>query len=192
MRHLMQLPNNLPVPKDDGACIHLAGMEVPDVQLETTKSRFFNLRAESEKPTVIFFYPRTGEPGEPAPPDWDIIPGARGCTPQSCGFKDLFKEFKSVNVQVYGASSQDSVYQKEFVERMHIPFEILSDRDFQLTEALKLPTFTYNGMRLIKRLALLIDKRTIGKVFYPVFPPNENASTVLDWIKTNRINEAVL
>ena len=188
----MQLPNNLPVPKDDGACIHLAGMEVPDVQLETTKSRFFNLRAESEKPTVIFFYPRTGEPGEPAPPDWDIIPGARGCTPQSCGFKDLFKEFKSVNVQVYGASSQDSVYQKEFVERMHIPFEILSDRDFQLTEALKLPTFTYNGMRLIKRLALLIDKRTIGKVFYPVFPPNENASTVLDWIKTNRINEAVL
>jgi peroxiredoxin len=192
MRHLMQLPNNLPVPKDDGACIHLAGMEVPDVQLETTKSRFFNLRAESEKPTVIFFYPRTGEPGKPAPPDWDIIPGARGCTPQSCGFKDLFKEFKSVNVQVYGASSQDSVYQKEFVERMHIPFEILSDRDFQLTEALKLPTFTYNGMRLIKRLALLIDKRTIGKVFYPVFPPNENASTVLDWIKTNRINEAVL
>ncbi|MGE0634435.1 MAG: peroxiredoxin, partial [Pseudobdellovibrionaceae bacterium] len=129
-------------------------------------------------------YPRTGEPSKPAPPDWDLIPGARGCTPQSCGFRDLYREFQSLGFQVFGLSSQDTDYQKEFVNRNHIPFEILSDAEFALTDSLRLPTFVYNGMRLIKRMAWVIEDGKITKVFYPVFPPTENAATVLAWLRS--------
>ena len=182
-RDLNSLPADLPVPQDDGACDHLTNMAVPEIKLRSTNDRFVNLATLSKKPTVLFFYPRTGEPGKPAPENWDLIPGARGCTPQSCSFRDLHAEFKNEGNQVFGVSVQTTEYQKEFVKRNHIPFEILSDLDFNLTDSLKLPTFTYNNMRLIKRMALVLNDGKIVKVFYPVFPPNKNAETVLNWIK---------
>ena len=181
MRDLFELPRNLPIPTDDGAADHLPGAALPGLKLQSTSNRLIDLKNIKER-VIIFFYPRTGEPNVPAPEDWDLIPGARGCTPQSCGFRDLYAEFKKFGYQVYGASSQNSQYQGEFVARNHIPFEILSDSNFELTESLKLPTFTYNGLRLIKRMALVIDQGIITKVFYPVFPPNENATKVLEWI----------
>lgn len=127
------------------------------------------LTLEAQNPTILFFYPRTGEPSKPAPADWDLIPGARGCTPQSCGFRDIYCEFQKSGFKIYGISSQSTEYQKEFVIRNHIPFEILSDDHFVLVENLKLPIFKYDGMRLIKRLALILNKGKIEKVFYPVF-----------------------
>ncbi len=182
-RDLNRLPADLPVPQDDGACDHLSGMEVPGLSLRSTNDRTVNLATISQQPTVLFFYPRTGEPGKPAPANWDLIPGARGCTPQSCSFRDLYSEFKDEGYQVFGVSQQDTEYQKEFVSRNHIPFEILSDIDFKLTDTLRLPTFIYNEMRLIKRMALVLDGGKIVKIFYPVFPPDKNAETVLNWIK---------
>lgn len=182
MKNLLELPKDLPVPQDDGACKHLEGMSLPSVKLITTKDREVNFSL-SKKPCVIFFYPRTREPNMPTPDSWDLIPGARGCTPQSCGYKDLFSEFQNLGFEVFGASSQTTEYQNEFVSRMHIPFEILSDENFQLTNSLNLPTFNFNGMRLIKRLAFVIENQKITKAFYPVFPPNENASSVLSWLK---------
>ncbi len=186
MRDLLNLPKDLPVPQDDGACSHLVGISVPAIQLHSTADRLVDLSAEAQTPTILFFYPRTGEPSKPAPPDWDMIPGARGCTPQSCGFRDIYSEFKKNGFKVYGASSQTTMYQKEFVSRNHIPFEILSDVELQLTDAIKLPTFTYDGMKLIKRLALVLNNGRIEKVFYPVFPPDKNAETVLNWIKETK------
>jgi peroxiredoxin len=183
VRDLNKIPEGLPVPVDDGACSHLMGSAFPDIKLLSTAGRSIHLN-EMNHPTVIFFYPRTGEPSKPAPPDWDLIPGARGCTPQSCGFRDLYKEFQALRFQVFGASTQDPEYQKEFVHRNHVPFEILSDSKFDLTNAMNLPTFNYNGMRLIKRMAWIVEGGKISKVFYPVFPPNENAATVLSWLRS--------
>ena len=186
MRDLFDLPKDLPIPQDDGACHHLVGMSLPKVELSSTNDRLVNLTLEAQNPTILFFYPRTGEPSKPAPADWDLIPGARGCTPQSCGFRDIYCEFQKSGFKIYGISSQSTEYQKEFVIRNHIPFEILSDYHFVLVENLKLPTFKYDGMRLIKRLALILNKGKIEKVFYPVFPPNKNAETVLNWIKETK------
>lgn len=180
VRDLNKLPSDLPVPQDDGACDHLNQFKMPKVVLHSTNDRDVDLQKQASTPTILFFYPRTGEPAKPAPPDWVLIPGARGCTPQSCGFRDLHSKFKNSGYEVFGVSSQDTGYQKEFVSRNHIPFEILSDVDFKLTEALKLPTFQYNDMRLIKRMALVLSEGKIVKVFYPVFPPNKNAETVLN------------
>ncbi|MBI3440508.1 MAG: peroxiredoxin [Proteobacteria bacterium] len=185
MRSLMKLPDNLPVPVDDGSCDHLQGANIPSIEMQTTQGRFVNLKDITQVSTVIFFYPRTGEPNKPVPPDWDLIPGARGCTPQSCGFRDLYQEFKSMGFQIFGASTQETSYQQEFISRSHIPFEILSDKDYQLTEALHLPTFTYGGIRLLKRMAWILKNGKIVKVFYPIFPPNTCAETVLNWILKN-------
>jgi peroxiredoxin len=182
MRDLNKIPDGLPIPQDDGACNHLKDTLLPDINLKTTLDRMINLNEITQKPTIIFFYPRTGEPNKPAPADWDLIPGARGCTPQSCGFRDFYLEFQKLGYQVFGLSSQGSDYQKEFVERNHVPFEILSDSNFELTNQLNLPTFTYNGTPLIKRMAWVVVNSKIEQVFYPVFPPNENASVVLKWL----------
>jgi peroxiredoxin len=133
--------------------------------------------------TVLYIYPRTGRPGEPTPDGWEAIPGARGCTPQSCGFRDHFSALKAAGVaQVYGLSTQDSAYQREVAERLHLPFAILSDADLALTRALDLPTFVAAGMTLLKRMALVLDDGVITKVFYPVFPPDKNAEAVLGWL----------
>jgi len=187
---------------DDGACDHLPGSRVPSLRLASTGGRVVDLAEVAERPAVFFFYPRTGEPGKAAGPEWDAIPGARGCTPQSCGFRDLHREFTKLGVAVFGVSTQDTGYQGEFVERNHVPFELLSDRDLLLTRALRLPTFEYSVERgeypvergeypverggpttLIKRMAWYVERGHIEKIWYPVFPPDRNAETVLAWLR---------
>jgi len=176
------LPDNLPVPQDDGAARHLAGMRLPDLALTATDGAQVNLSRLKGR-SVVYVYPRTGRPGVPAPDGWDAIPGARGCTPQSCGFRDHFAELKRLGVaHLFGLSTQDSAYQREAVERLHLPFSILSDEPLQLTRALNLPTFSVQGMTLIKRMAFVTDDGAITHVFYPVFPPDRSAETVLAWL----------
>jgi peroxiredoxin len=182
------LPPDLPAPADDGACDHLPGSRVPFVRLASTGGRVLDLAEVAERPAVFFFYPRTGEPGKAAGPEWDAIPGARGCTPQSCGFRDLHREFMTLEVAVFGISTQETAYQGEFVERNHVPFELLSDRDLLLTRALRLPTFEYPVERggpttLIKRMAWYVERGRIEKIWYPVFPPDRNAAMVLAWLR---------
>lgn len=177
------LPDNLPVPQDDGAARHLAGLRLPDLALAATDGSAVNLSKLSGR-TVVYVYPRTGRPGVPAPDGWDAIPGARGCTPQSCGFRDHFADLKRLGVaQLFGLSTQDGAYQREAVERLHLPFAILSDAGLKLTRALKLPTFSVDGMTLIKRMAWVIDDGAIVHVFYPVFPPDQSAETVIEWLR---------
>lgn len=177
------LPPDIPAPQDDGATRHLTGMRLPDIALPATNGASVNLSKLSGR-TVVYVYPRTGRPGQALPTGWDAIPGARGCTPQSCSFRDHFTELKDLGVaQLYGLSTQDTAYQREAVERLHLPFSILSDEKMQVTQALKLPTFGVDGMTLIKRMALVIDEGKISKVFYPVFPPDKNAEEVLAWLK---------
>jgi peroxiredoxin len=178
------LPKNLPAPQNDGACAHLEGRLLPSLSLRTTANRSIDLATITKSPTVLFFYPRTGRPDEPAPLGWDEIPGARGCTPQSCGYRDLYSEFQKLKVQVFGASTQSTEFQQELAARIHLPYEILSDEHFALTNALNLPTFTFESMRLLKRAAWFCDRGKIIKVFYPVFPPDKNAESVLQWIQT--------
>jgi peroxiredoxin len=173
---------------DDGAGDHLPGSPVPSVRLASTAGRLVDLAEVAQRPAVLFFYPRTGEPGKAAGPEWDAIPGARGCTPQSCGFRDLHRHFLERGVAVLGVSTQVPAYQREFAERNHVPFELLSDRDLTLTRALRLPTFEYPVERggpttLIKRMAWYVERGRIEKIWYPVFPPDRNAETVLDWLR---------
>jgi len=178
-----QLPPDLPVPIDDGATRHLVGMKMPDLGLMATDGATVHLARLAGR-TVVYAYPRTGEPGKPPIDGWDAIPGARGCTPQSCGFRDHHAALKSLGVaHLFGLSTQDSDYQREAATRLHLPFAILSDKDLALTRALTLPTFTIAGMTLIKRMALVIDDGVITKVFYPVFPPDQNAEEVIAWLE---------
>jgi peroxiredoxin len=188
MRNIYDLPPDLPRPVDDGGTDHLAGMELPTIRLESTHGELVDLSGAFQKPGVLFIYPRAGSPLEPNSNDelWDKTPGARGCTPQSCAFRDLYQEFLDLDVSVTGLSMQSPPVQKEFVERNHISFPVLSDHNYQLTNGLNLPTFTFEGERLIKRMALFLEGGKIRKVFYPVFPPDKNASTVLSWLKQER------
>ena len=180
------LPPNIPIPQDDGAARHLAGMEVPDLALPATLGAAVNLSTLKGR-TVVYIYPRTGVPGIDPPDGWDQIPGARGCTPQSCSFRDHFGELKRLGVaQLYGLSTQATAYQHEAATRLHLPFPILSDETLALTKALKLPTFTAAGMTLLKRMALVIADGIITKAFYPVFPPDKNAAEVIAWLQVLR------
>jgi peroxiredoxin len=177
------LPADLPVPQDDGAARHLPGMRLPSLPLEATDGSRVDLSKFPGR-TVVYIYPRTGVPGRSMPEGWNEIPGARGCTPQSCGFRDHFTELKRLGVaRVFGLSTQDSAYQREAVERLHLPFAVLSDERLELARALKLPTFEVAGMTLLKRMALVIDDALITKVFYPVFPPDKNAEEVIAWLR---------
>jgi peroxiredoxin len=203
---LYDLPKDLPVPQDDGACDHLTGMKLPAIALRSMHGGTVDL-AGLGGTTVIYIYPRTGRPDQEVPPGWNEIPGARGCTPQSCAFRDHHEELKRAGAaQVFGLSTQDPAYQREAAERLHLPFELLSDAKLQLVTALKLPTFEVDGMKLIKRLTLIARDRQIAgtprlegaiwgarrgepaivKVFYPVFPPDRNASEVLAWLDIAR------
>jgi peroxiredoxin len=176
-------PPGVPVPQDDGAANHLAGMTLPDLALPATDGASVNL-AKLAGRTVVYIYPRTGVPGVDPPPGWDDIPGARGCTPQSCSFRDHFAELKGLGVaHVFGLSTQDTAYQQEAVSRLHLPFPILSDEKLALATALRLPTFTAAGMTLLKRMALVIDDGVIAHAFYPVFPPDRSAADVIAWIR---------
>jgi peroxiredoxin len=180
------LPADIPVPQDDGAARHLAGMRLPDLALPATSGPPVNL-SKLKGRSVVYIYPRTGVPGADLPPGWDDIPGARGCTPQSCGFRDHAGELKQLGVtHLFGLSTQDTAYQQEAATRLHLPFPILSDEHLALTRALKLPTFTAAGMTLLKRMAWVIDDGVITYVFYPVFPPDKSAADVVAWIKTAR------
>jgi peroxiredoxin/catechol 2,3-dioxygenase-like lactoylglutathione lyase family enzyme len=177
------LPANIPAPQDDGAARHLPGMALPDLPLPATRNGAFNLSTLAGR-TVLYIYPRTGVPGVDLPPGWDEIPGARGCTPQSCSFRDHFAELKGLGVdQVFGLSTQDTDYQREAAERLHLPFPILSDAELKFTPALKLPTFTVPGMTLLKRMVFVIDDGLISEVFYPVFPPDKSAAEVVAWLR---------
>jgi peroxiredoxin len=179
------LPEGLPVPQDDGAARHLAGMRLPSIVLPATDGGEVDLARLAGR-TVVYIYPRTGQPGVALPDGWDAIPGARGCTPQSCSFRDHFAELKSLGVaHLFGLSTQDSGYQREAVDRLHLPFAILSDASLRLTRALALPTFTVAGMTLLKRMALVIDDGVVAKVFYPVFPPDASAAAVAAWLRSS-------
>jgi peroxiredoxin len=178
--------SKIPAPADDGAARHLPGAKVPDLALAATDGRQVSL-AQLAGRVVVFAYPRTGEPGKISlVDDWDMIPGARGCTPQTCSFRDLFAELKAAGARhVFGLSTQDNVYQTEMASRLHLPFPVLSDEKLALTRALNLPTMQVAGLTLIKRLALIIDNGRIAHVFYPVFPPDRNAADVLAWLREN-------
>jgi peroxiredoxin len=181
-----QVPADLPVPRDDGAARHLAGLKIPGIALAATDGRQVNL-AKLAGRTVVYVYPRTGRPGQAMPTGWNAIPGARGCTPQSCGFRDHFAELKRLGVAaLYGLSTQDTAYQREAMERLHLPFAILSDEGLKLTKAMQLPTFQVDGMTLIKRMAWVIDDGVIAKAFYPVFPPDKSAEEVVSWLQRSR------
>jgi peroxiredoxin len=177
------LPEDLPVPQDDGAARHLTGFRLPDIALAATDGAQVSL-SKLKGRTIVYVYPRTGRPGQALPTGWDAIPGARGCTPQSCGFRDHFAELKQLGVAaLYGLSAQDTGYQREVVERLHLPFAVLSDADLMLTRAMRLPTFTTDGMTLIKRMAWVIDDGVVSHLFYPVFPPDRSADEVVGWLK---------
>jgi peroxiredoxin len=180
------LPADIPAPQDDGAAGHLTGLKLPSVPLAATDGASVDLSKLPGR-TVVYTYPRTGVPGQPLPEGWDQIPGARGCTPQSCSFRDHFAELKRVGVaQLYGLSTQDTAYQREAVERLHLPFPVLSDERLELARAIKLPTFTTSGMTLLKRMALVIDDGVVTKAFYPVFPPDKNAAEVIAWLQASK------
>jgi peroxiredoxin len=169
------LPPDLPVPEDDGAADHLVGLELPALELESSQGPV-NVRDFD----VIYVYPRSGKPGVPSLPGWDETPGARGCTPQSCAFRDLYPD---LGVPVAGLSAQSLADQLEFAERNRMPFPVVSDPDRRLGAALSLPTFEIEGHTLYKRITLVAESARIVKVFYPVFPPDENAGDVLRWLR---------
>ena len=180
--------SQIPAPQDDGAAAHLVGMTVPPISLRATNDTAVVL-SELRGRTVVFAYPRTGEPGKISlVEDWDMIPGARGCTPQTCAFRDLFAELKAAGAkQVFGLSTQSNAYQTEMASRLHLPFPVLSDEALELTEALRLPVMEVAELTLIKRMALVIDDAKITQLFYPVFPPDRNAGDVLEWLQANPV-----
>ncbi len=181
------LPPDLPKPINDGAAEHLICLAMPSVSLASTGGRMVNLSNLTAPRTILYCYPMTGVPGKSLPEGWNEIPGARGCTPQTCGFRDHYSEISELKAKVFGVSTQTTEYQREVVERLHLPFEILSDAEFKLCNALRLPTFEVNGMRLLKRLTLIVRGDRIEQVFYPVFPPNESAGQVITWLRANPI-----
>ncbi len=178
-----ELPPDLPVPEDDGAADHLAGLALPELQLPSTLGDPVDLAASGQERLVAYVYPRTGTPGQPSPAGWDDIPGARGCTPQSCAYRDALGEFEALGATVIGISAQSPEEQREFAEREHIPFPLLSDSRLRLCDELGLPTFEVEGITLYKRLTFIAEGGKITKVFYPVFPPDRDADKVLVWLK---------
>lgn len=172
----------LPPPQNDGAADHLTGMALPAIALAATGGQSV-LLADLAGIAVIYAYPMTGRPGRPLPDGWDMIPGARGCTPQSCSFRDHFEELTALGAaHLFGVSTQTSAYQQEAAQRLHLPFPLLSDHEFALTDALRLPTLTVEGARLLKRLTLIARDGRIEKVHYPVFPPDQDAANVKQWL----------
>ncbi|KAK4627109.1 hypothetical protein CLAFUW4_05113 [Fulvia fulva] len=177
-------PTDIPAPTDDGACNHLPGLKLPSIPLPSTAGNTVDISTLAGL-TVLFCYPRTGGPNETITEEWNQIPGARGCTPQACSFRDASKEFLTLGVShIFGASTQGTAYQREVKERMHLPYQLLSDEKLELAQALNLPTFEWQGSKLIKRLTMAIEDGEVIKVFYPVFPPDQSANEVLKWLGT--------
>lgn len=182
--NLSQLPANLPVPQDDGAAAHLNGAVVDNVSLPSTTGRSVDVAAEPGW-VVVYCYPMTGRPGTALPTGWDEIPGARGCTPQSCAFRDHARELSELDARVFGVSTQTTSEQVEAVERLHLPFELLSDSDLSFATALRLPTFNVDGKVMLRRLTLILRDGCIEHVMYPVFPPDRNAPEVVEWLSAH-------
>ena len=174
--------STIPAPTDDGATAHLTGAKLPSVPLPATDGATVDLSALPGR-TVVYAYPRTGQPGRDNPEGWDGIPGARGCSLQSCEFRDHYAELRRLGVAaVFGLSTQDTAYQQEAAGRLHLPFPLLSDAGGALTRALDLPTFQAGGMTLLKRFTLVVDEGVVSHVFYPVFPPDRNAADMVAWL----------
>lgn len=183
MSDYLSLPSDLPVPPDDGAADHLPGLAMPALALTATDGETAALDRLPPGRTVIYVYPMTGRPGVDLPDGWDEIPGARGCTPESCGFRDHYAELTAAGATaIYGLSSQDTGYQSELAQRLGLPYPILSDPGLALAEAIGLPTFTADGDRLYRRLTLVIADGRIEHAFYPIFPPDGHAAEVLAWL----------
>jgi peroxiredoxin len=176
------LPAGLPVPEDDGAADHLPGLQIPSLRLESTQGEL-DLAREAAELLVLYVYPRTGRPGVEPPDGWDATPGARGCTPQSCGYRDHTEELRGLGARVVGLSAQSIDDQRETAERLELPHAVAADPELRLAGALGLPTFDFDGERLYKRLSLVAEGGRIVKVFYPVFPPDENAGQVVAWLR---------
>ena len=184
MNDLTRLPADLPVPQDDGAADHLAGLRVPRMELSSTAGGSVALDALGTGRSIVYFYPLTGRPDTDLPEGWNAIPGARGCTAQACDFRDHSGDLAHAGAaHVFGVSSQDNVYQREVVDRLRLPFPMLSDVGLQAAKKLDLPTFTVAGMTLYRRLTLVIRDGAIEHAFYPVFPPDQHARQVLDWLR---------
>jgi peroxiredoxin len=180
--HLLALPPNLPVPEDDGACDHLLGAPVPSLTLASSKVSV-NLAAFAAGRGVLYIYPRTGSPDRPVPDGWDAVPGARGCTPQSCGFRDHVAELEELGAHVAGLSAQTIAEQEEVAERLHLPYPLIADPELQLARELRVPTFSFAGAELYKRVTLILAREMVEHVFYPVFPPDRNAAEVVAWLR---------
>jgi peroxiredoxin len=179
--------STIPAPEDDGAAAHLMGSRAPDLALPGTDGQSHNLAGQKGR-IILFCYPKTGLPGQGMPTaDWDMIPGARGCTPQTCAFRDLAQDFAAHGARLLGLSTQSRAYQQEMATRLHVPFPILSDVDLALQRAWQLPAMLVEGETLLKRMALVLDDGIVRAVFYPVFPPDRNAPDVLDWVIRNPI-----
>jgi peroxiredoxin len=179
------LPDNLPVPVDGGECDHLLGQPVPALTLESSTGPV-SFRELAVDLAVLYVYPRTGRPDRSTPPEWDAIPGARGCTPQSCAYRDHAADFTDLGARVAGLSAQTLEEQKEFAEREHMAFPVIADPERQLGAALRMPTFVFEGLELYKRVTLVLEATHVVKVFYPVFPPDQDAPRVIAWLKERR------
>lgn len=174
--------STLPAPADDGAARHLLNARLSSVLLVATSGEAVDLTRLAGR-TVVYAYPRTGRPGSEKLEGWDMIPGARGCTPQACAFRDHFAELRALGVDhLFGLSTQDPGYQREAAERLHLPFAMLSDEHLKLTRAMNLPTFETSGLTLLRRFTLVIDGGNITHVFYPVFPPDRSARDLIEWL----------
>jgi len=180
------LPKGIPAPIDDGACDHLTGMKLPSITLPSTAGAAVNLASLPGR-IVVYLYPRTGRPDQEPPQGWNEIPGARGCTPESCAFRDHKVELEGLGAKVFGLSTQETDYQREAVERLHLPFELLSDEKFEFVKALSLPIFQVSGTTFVKRITLVLHEGAIEKVFYPVFPPDKNAEEVVGWLREHSV-----
>jgi peroxiredoxin len=180
--NLPNLPKGLPVSEDDDATAHLTGLHLPAITLPGTDAQMIDLQHLKGR-WVVYIYPMTGRPDVPLPDGWDAIPGARGCTPQACSFRDHYHELKALNTDILGLSAQTTAYQKEARDRLHLPFQLLSDNSLQLKQLLGLPTFNAGGMEFYKRLTLIVEDGRIVQVFYPVLSPDHNVDDVLAWLQ---------
>lgn len=182
------LPPDLPVPFDDGACDNLPGKALPgsdDSGLVSCSSGQIIDLFSLDGQVVLFIYPSIGAAGSAPSASWNAIPGARGCTLQTCSFRDVHKELLSAGASsVYGLSVQSVEFSKEAKERLHLPFDLLCDEELKFAKALGMPTFEYEGRELYKRACLIVEKGKVKKVFYPVFPPDKSADVVLEWLKS--------
>jgi peroxiredoxin len=185
MTNLNQLPTDLPIPQDDGSTNHLKGLKLPNFSLNATNGKAINL-ADIKGKLVVYCYPMTGQPNVALPEGWDQIPGARGCTPQSCSFRDHYQELQELGAEVLALSVQSTEYQKEMVDRLHLPFQVVSDVNYQFQKALNLPTFVAAGMKLLKRVTLIANNGVIEAVHYPIFPSDSDPSWVIDYLKSHR------